>query len=362
MSKRISLITIHVGNNFGSVLQTIASYITLKRFADDVTVINYWPDRVTYRRYWKDALKSPIKFLWRLFFFPISITNKNIYMSYLKNHCKLSNRITSSNNFSEVCPPSDIYVTGSDQVWNSIHNEGFDGHYYFEGFPKNSLKIAFSSSIGRDDFDEQEKAKVRELLKEYKAISVREDSAVKILEQLGIIATQLIDPTFMLDRFQWKSFMSKRLIQSPYLLIYTPYNTIDKQLIYNAARLLADKFHLKVVTFSWNMKREALADKTIKFANPGDFLSLMNYADYIITNSFHGTAFSINLNKQFWVFQPSAFSTRIDSILRKTNLTSRMLLSEMSEKDITKIDYTEANRILDKERESVLDFLKKAIS
>jgi len=359
---KAALITIHVGANYGSVLQTIASYHILKKLGLYPIVVNYHPDRVTYTRYWKDALKSPVKLLRRLIYFPMSIANKHIYMSYLKRHCKLSNRITPRDNFTDVCPKSDIYITGSDQVWNSIHNEGFDGHYYFEGFPEKTVKIAFSSSIGREDFDESEKLKVKELLKGYKAISVREDSAVKILDRLGIEATQLLDPTFILDRFQWEPFMSKRIIMEPYLLIYTPYNTIDKEIIYRAARLVADKYHLKVVTFSWNLKGEKLADKTIRFANPGDFLSLMHYADYVITNSFHGTAFSINLNKQFWVFQPSAFSTRIESILRKTNLIKRMLLSEMSEKDITEIDYTAVNQILEAERTVAWDFLKQALS
>jgi len=362
MCQKISLITIHVGNNFGSVLQTIASAEFLSSFGYNVTVIDYWPDRVTYERYWKDALKSPIKLLWRLIYFPIALKNKHIYMSYLKKYCKLSNRITSKQDFVKVCPETDVYVTGSDQVWNSIHNEGFDGHYYFAGFPDDVEKIAFSSSIGRNDLDESEKDKVKELLGNYKAISVREDSAVKILETLGIKSIQLLDPTFMLDRFQWESYMNKRLIKDSYILIYTPYNTVDKEVIYRSARVLSQKYGLKIVTFSWNTKAEKLADMTIKFANPGDFLSLMYHADYVITNSFHGTAFSINLNKQFWALQPSAFSTRIESVLRKVNLTDRMLLSELKVSDIKPIDYTEVNKVLDAERERAEEFLTNALA
>ncbi len=362
MSKRISLITIHVGNNFGSVLQTIASCLMLKKLGCDVTVVDYWPDRVTYRRYWLDALKSPVKLAWRMIYFPMALANKYIYLSYLRKYCKLSKRITPRSDFAVECPRADVYVTGSDQVWNSIHNEGFDGHYYFEGLPADATKMAFCSSIGREDLDEKEKPKVRELLLGYKAISVREDSAANILKKLGIESTQLIDPTFLLDRLQWEPFMSERIVKQPYLLVYTPYNTIDKEMIYRAARLIAAQRGLKVITFSWTMKGESLADKTIKYANPGDFLSLMHYADFVITNSFHGTAFSINLNKQFFVFQPSAFSTRIESILRKTGLTDRMIFSDAAVESSAEIDYVDVNRILDAERTAALCFLDQAIN
>lgn len=360
--KKVGIITLHVGINFGSILQTIATCKLLEHLELTPIVIDYKPDRVLFKRYIYGAFKSVTKFVWRIVFLPTFLRNRKIYSSYLKKYVKLSNEIKSKDNLHDLCPKCDVYITGSDQVWNSIHNEGFDGKYYFEGMPDKSLKIAFASSIGREDLDESEKPIVQKLLKGYKAISVREDSAVKILLKLGIDSIQILDPTFMLDRFQWKYYMSNRIVYEPYLLIYTPYNTVDKELIYRSARNLSSRYGLKVITFSWNMRSEKLADRTIKFADPGDFLSLMNYANFVITNSFHGTAFSINLNKQFLVFQPSSFSTRIESILRKTNLTGRMLFSELKDTDLSEIDYSNVNEILENERKLAKDFLIKALS
>lgn len=359
--KKAALLTIHVGFNFGSVLQTIASCRALEKCGLITEVVNYCPNRVTYRNYFKIALSSPKKFVWRMLLLPIFALNKKIYGRYLRRHVNLSKPIYDRDNFAVKCPQANIYVSGSDQIWNSIHNEGFNSRYLFEGVSSNASKISYASSIGRAELPSDEKQLLRKFLTDYKSVSVREKSGVDILSEISISATQLLDPTFVLSSEEWKTYMNKRIMKSPYILIYTPYNTVDKNIIYDSARLLAKKNNLKVVTFSWRLGFEPKADKTIHFADPGDFLSLMYNADYVITNSFHGTAFSINLNKQFWVFQPSAFSTRIHSILELTNLSHRLLTEPLKPSDITKIDYNPVNSILERERQRSIDFLKKAI-
>ena len=109
---------------------------------------------------------------------------------------------------------------------------------------------------------------------------------------------------------------------------------------------------------------DKLADKTVFFSNPGDFLSLMYYADYVMTNSFHGTAFSINLNKQFSVYLPSSFGTRIVSILDLCGLGGRLLepaeIISDGKMDET-IDYMSVNVVLDEERRKAHTFLEQAL-
>lgn len=356
---KIALITIHIGNNFGSILQTIATCKILERGGNSVTVIDYIPDRVTFRNYVKGAFTSVKRLIWRCIFLPVYIKNKSIYRSYLKKYCNLSKPIYSYHDFSIKCPIADIYVTGSDQVWNSIHNQGFDHRYFFAGI--NGKKISLSSSIGREKIDIEEKNLFKEYLGSYSALSVREESAVSILNELGLSSIQLLDPTLLLSKDEWKFYMSQRLIKEKYLLLYLPYNIVNEEKIIKSARMLADKQNLKIVTFSWTLKNHSYADKTVKFASPGDFLSLFNYADLIITNSFHGTAFSINLNKQFWVYQPSSFSTRITSIIDLTKLNSRLLSDIIALKDMEEIDYSPVNEILEKERKKGRDFIENIL-
>ena len=361
--KIAAIITVHVGHNFGSNLQTIATSEVLKNLGYSPLVVNYIPSRVSRKSYWQEAFKNPIKLCWRILHAPLFYKNLKIYENYQSKYCKLTQPIYDNDDFSQKCPQTDVYITGSDQVWNSKHNQGFNNRYFWDGVTDKAKKIAYASSFGVEMLPENEYALVSRYLKGYHAISVREYSAKAIVESMGLKAEHLLDPTFMLDKEQWKSFMSPKLIQEPYLLVYVPYNVVDRVGLYQKAKDIAKRKSLKVVTFSWDYKKEFLADITIRFANPGDFLSLMYHADYVITNSFHGTAFSINFNKQFCVYMPSGFGTRITSILSLCNLEHR-LINNNSESHIVNeyIDYDSVNDILAKERETAYQFLEEALA
>lgn len=356
--KSVSFITIHFGANFGSVLQTIATSRILKDLNCKVTCINYIQDRWTWNAYFK--VRNPFRLVKRILNSPIEYANRHIYQSYLEKYVELTPKIY-RRNFFKKCPKSDFYITGSDQVWNSKHNQGVDTIYYFNNIE--AKKVAYASSFGQEQLDEKEYDSVKQLLSSYNHISVREESGKKIVESMGFHAEHLLDPTFMLNKDEWQEYMNPRRIKEDYLLVYTPYNTVDKQAIFEAAYAIAKENNLKVVTFSWDWRKDKMADQTIRYANPGDFLSLMHYATYVITNSFHGTAFSINLNKQFSVFMPSVFSTRIRSLIELCGLQNRVVLNAFSsEKAREVIDYTSVNEVLEAERKKSIDFLKQALS
>lgn len=356
---KIAFITVHVGDNFGSNLQTIATSVAIKRTGNEPILINYCPARVTRKEYWKVARKSIKKMVWRVIYAPVFYKNTRIYEKYLAAHCPMTEPIYDNESFVDKCPKADIYLTGSDQVWNSKHNQGLNTRYYFDGIL--GKKVAFASSFGVEELPLDEYSEVKRMLSSYSAISVREDSAKGIVNSMGYEATHLLDPTFILNRDEWMQYASPRIMSLPYLLIYTPYNIVDKEQIYKTAHIIAKQKGLKIITFSWNIKSEPLADMTVKFASPGDFLSLMQYADFVITNSFHGTAFSINLNKQFLVFMPSGFGTRISSILRLCNLSDRLICDNQEDIYDNCINYDEVNKILEVERQRSMDFLYKAL-
>lgn len=356
---KASLITIHVGFNFGSILQTIASVEVLKKQGLEVKIVNYIPNRVR-PKYFLSGADGVLRKMKRLAMLPNFLRNRRIYQGYLGKYCTLSEPIYTSDTFGEKCPKADLYVTGSDQVWNSIHNEGLDVRYFFEGIKGRFISLA--SSFGREQISEKEADYVKIALLRYSAISVREESAVNLLSDLDINSVQLLDPTFYLNRFDWEPFMSKPKFEERYLLVYAPYNIVDEAVIYKSARKIAKKLGLKVVAFSWDFNDSNLADHTVKYASPGDFLRLMRDADYVITNSFHGTAFSINLNKQFIVFRPSSFFTRIESVLSLCGLTGRVAEGVVTDEIVDDIiDYEHVNKVLDKERGRAMQFLANCI-
>ena len=203
---------------------------------------------------------------------------------------------------------------------------------------------------------------LKEQLSQYKAISVREQSAVKLLDSIGLSSTHVLDPTFMLTKEEWRHFASKRLVKENYLFVYLPYNIKDKDIVYRSVRKIAKAKNQKVISYSDNVFKDQYADKTIYFVNPGDVLSLIYHADYVVTNSFHGTAFSINLNKQFWVYMPSKFSTRITSILDLCGLNNRLLDEEITEIQMDEsISYDKPNAVLQQERNVAYNFLTTAL-
>lgn len=361
MNKSVSFITVHIGSNFGSNLQTIATSEVLKKLGFEPVCVNYIPPRITWYRYWKEANISIKKLLWRILYAPIAFLEKRRFSSYLSKHCKVSKAIYDSDDFVKECPKADVYMTGSDQVWNFTYNEGLDAHYFFDGVV--GKKIAYASSIGNSELSGEEFGLVRDYTRDYTAISVRESSAVAIFEKMGRKVEHVLDPTMMLNNQEWPRFSNPRLIKNPYLFVYLPYNTVDKKLCYESIRKIAKEKKLQVVTFSYDFFKDTYADRTILFADPGDFLSLMIHADYVVTNSFHGTAFSINLHKNFFVFMPSKFSTRITSVLEMFGVEERLLTKEIAPQQIdVAIDYDVVERQLEDERNKANEYLKKALA
>jgi hypothetical protein len=146
------------------------------------------------------------------------------------------------------------------------------------------------------------------------------------------------------------------------LLVYIPYNIHDKEEIYRLARRIAMSRNLKVVTFSWSNEKDSLADYTFRNASPMDFLSLMYHADFVITNSFHGTAFSVNLNRNFFVFLPTKFVSRVENFLDLVQLRDRLIpFGAADNMEISgNVDFEMANSILKVKRLEVEDFIKEA--
>lgn len=358
--KTASIITVHLGANFGSNLQAIATSEVLKGLCLEPTIVRYIPPRCTWKRFWKGSF-YPVTLLHHFYSLPNRLLNNRIYDGFLDRHCRMSEKILPQDDFAKVCPKADFYITGSDQIWNVKYNEGIDKHYFWDGIK--GTKIAYAASIGGDSLSDEEVAAFEKYLPEYKAVSVRESGAKELLKGIGFEATHVLDPTLMLDRNVWKKYASPRIVKDPYILVYLPYNIVDKAQAYRSIRKIAKRKGLKVVAFSWGYWKDKYADLTIRYANPGDFLSLMMHADYVMTNSFHGTAFSINLNKQFWSYFPSAFTTRVTSVMDLCGVSRRVLSNEITDEAIDEaIDYEPVNKILDVERLKTLDFLKDALA
>lgn len=356
--KKIAVITMHFVKNYGSVLQTYATQTIFEKLGYECNIIDYWR---------KGDLDENLLNSWsqgrsilaKIVMIPTINKWKKVFNSFLSEYIILTkNKYIEGKNDFDINPvEADIYCVGSDQVWNTTYNGKLMPEFFLD-FSNSPNKFAFSSSIGKTELNDEEKAFFKEKLEKFKAISVREESAVSILNELGLKNIyNILDPTLFLNDLEWDKVASPRVIKKKYCLIYQLNG--NKQFD-QYAKKFAKKNNLKLVRLCTRYDQFLKTGKGI-FPNVNEFVSLFKYADYILTDSFHGTAFSINLNKNFSVIYPKRYSTRLESILDLTNLKDRVV-NDCNNFNLRNIDYTNVNLIMNKKRKESYDWISNTLN
>lgn len=375
---KVGIVTLHKVLNFGSVLQAYCTCNVLNRYGYESEIIDYMEPRYTAKGVPKSLFKvvfnennkcglfsKAIQFLMKLVSYAIQYWN---FEKFIKKHLIVSkNRYTTFDALLKAPPQADIYLTGSDQIWNSEYNGGVDRAHFLDFAPVGKPRLAYAASFGKDALRSEEVDETKELLSKYSAISVRESSGVNIVNELGILgAQQVLDPTLLLSRDEWaKEFVLKKPKEQRYLLIYSVERSLD-DVVYSVARQIADAKSLSVVFLSPAAKLNTMkyCDTQRSFSKVIDFLQYFYYADYVVASSFHGTAFAINFNRQFVSVLPPKFGARPRSLLNLVGLNDR-IVEKSSELNMGKassqIDYSAVNRILEQEREKSLAFLEESL-
>lgn len=367
--KKVGIITLHRVVNYGSVLQTYALQEKIEELGYDVEVIDYYPERLTMlgmlsriRNKGNKFKKSIIlRTVARIIIFPSYIIRFNMFFKFLKKRIKMTEKTYRTHqDIRNEKFDFDIYCTGSDQVWNCGWNEQFDYPYYLDFAPDDKKKIAYAASFGKSELDDNEVELTKKYLSRYDSISLRELSGVKIVEKLGIKnSVNVLDPTLLLNGDEWRKISSNKFKNEDYILVY---NLNRNKKIDNYAKNLSKKTGLKVKFLSYQLHEFYKNGKI--YCNPQveDFLALIDNAKYVITDSFHATAFSINFNTQFIIVYPGKYSTRLQSILEILNLENRVAKSEddlsVIENDI---DFDDVNNVMRKMRNDSLSWLDDAI-
>lgn len=211
----------------------------------------------------------------------------------------------------------DVFITGSDQVW---HPKAVCGAYLLDFAHDEKTKLSYAASISADRLPAELQERYRECLASYDAVSVRERDAVEILSPLTPVQVQwVLDPTLLLDRQQWDGICTEKAVEEPYLFCYFLGDaSADRRLATEYAR----HHGLKIVTLphlngAFHRSDVGFGDRVLYGVSPNEFISLIKYADCVMTDSFHATVFSMIYERNFFVFQRSghgAMSTRIHSL------------------------------------------------
>ncbi len=278
-----------------------------------------------------------------------------------------SDKVYTNDNIKEALSVYDIFITGSDQVW---HPSAYNPAYRLDFVPSGTPKLSYAASLSVDRLSEEERIVFKNSLKDYIGVSVREKSGADILEELSPVKINVsLDPIFLLEEADWEELASERLIEENYVFCYfLDKNTPIKRL----AKSFAEKNGLKLVTIpflsgEYDKDDLELFDGLLYDASPEKFLSLILFADYVFTDSFHASAFSAVFKKQFFAFERSSskqMSVRIENLINIFNLQNRFIREEnVSLESLVKIeeaDYSKPND-LDTVKKDSVDYLSKTL-
>lgn len=359
---KVCLITMHKVPNYGSVLQTYATCKVIEDLGHRIEVLDYIPKRLKlWNTVFTEAKNKNSKILFPVYFTYSALVNipkRFMYNRFLKKYIKLSPRQYYNNKeVQEYLPEADIFITGSDQVWNTYYDGFIDLTFFLNFVPKNKKKISYAASFGDSNIDDKEAEIIRPHILSYDALSVRESSGIKIINEIGRNDVEhVLDPTLLLTKEQWGKLFSSKKFNEKYILMYTV-NKDEDRLIQFVMKIAKAK-GLKIYYIHNGLKSIEGCDRIFRNQSPNDFLSLFVQAEYVIATSFHGTAFAINFNKPFISILPEKFKARVRSILQLVGLEERMIGDNFSlETALKDIDYDRINQIIKKERQKSYDFL-----
>lgn len=364
--KKITIITLQNVRNYGSALQALATQQLFEELGYEVDFINYIRENFKTKKARIDGYCKGkgimAKLLFPFILYPTFVKQDKVFRRFITKYLKVQKReVTTREDFANLPIDSDIYCTGSDQTWNSSWNGGILPELFLDFVPDSVAKISYAASMGKGELDEWEKEETRRLLKRYKAISVRENTAVSIIKDLGIDgAVHVLDPTLQMSKEFWMKY-AKKPQEKPYVLVYQ-LNT-NKQFD-DYAEEFAKRKGLELIRFCTRYDQCVKKGKSLLVPEVTDFISYIAYAECVITDSFHATAFSINLNTNFISIYPQSFGSRLASVLELTDLQNRHLNSyeDFSFVENMEIDFGHANEVLQCERVKAIDFLKCALA
>lgn len=352
--------------NHGASLQAYALQTYLASVGHDVEIINYKPEYLC-GDYQLWSVDNPIydkPIIKQLYLFAKlpkrlrSLKRKRAFDNFTKNYLKLTPKIYHScDELNDNPPQADLYIAGSDQIWNTLYQNGRDAAFYLDFAPKTSKRISYAASFATEDVVEEYKPFVRKMLQNFDVISIRECCSLPLLASLGRTdGVAVCDPVFLLTREQWENMLPNQQIHEKFLLVYdTEFSPKVKEI----AKRIAKEKELKIYNVS--ASRIGYADKDLWASSPIDFVQLIRDASYVVSNSFHATAFSLIFERDFCVVNRSeGINERMKSLLMSYNVAQR-LVKEYSASLLNSVDYQVVNPLLQKDIDGSKDFLKKTL-
>ena len=352
---KIGILTFHRAINYGAFLQAFALKTYLTSLGNEVEIVDYWPEghadcyRVLPQSWKKRSLFGKVKF----------------FISFILRYSRAKKRIEGMQRLVKQyfdLPPVSCYQTaeslkslsydcvvyGSDQIWwkSTIPGySGFDPVYWGEYFPDSIKKVAYAPSMGIIDLTDDDKEQIRKWLCNFDALSVRETGLYEAIRGLTDKEISVVlDPVFLLSKEEWSRYC-RPVKRAKYILYY---NLITSKEADALVKRLEEEWRYDVVEVTGAVRTMKIGKRYVQTADAIDFISLIRNAEFVVTSSFHGTAFSLIFEKQFYAIGMGKRSGRVESLLSQLNVSERLV------KDIKFLSYGNIDYTLVSERLSVL--------
>lgn len=335
---KLAILTHPLGANYGGILQAFALSSYLKGQGHDVTVLNRQSNLPLAKRILKSVLVA-------LHHPRYNNPRYKHLVSFVKKYINYSKPLSTGGQMSGFVKGNsmDAVIVGSDQVWRTGFAMGYGYNYFLDFVPAGVRKLSYAASFGLSqwEYNNEQTLRIKQLLSEFKAISVREDEGVQLCkDNIGVTADHVLDPTMLLNASDYEPVTSERKVKDDYVFVYWLGSAEEKQKTIEAA----------------SIECKRIVDISLRGSEPlmpiEDWLSYIKYADHVVTDSFHGCVFSILFGKQFTICaNDSGGNGRLRSLFS-------MLGIDMSS---PQIDYTIVYDKLDNLRSHSYDFLNKAL-
>ncbi len=374
MEDKIRILSYQNAQNYGAVLQAYGLQQVIKSLGfRDVQFINYNPDYLKNRylvfsKQWYRPKVWSIKNVLRHYTnLPFKIASRMIrYKAFNKSRARLISQTEQKyrciGDFVNV--PCDYLVLGSDQIWSTWITGGPDPVFYGKGEYKGLKKrISYAASSEMSTFNNPNYIKIiGEYLRNIDYISVREKTVSKLLEEkLGVASKVCVDPTILSGRALFDQIATERKIKKDYILVYA-YNK-NSDFIQSLIKTVPEfkKHEIHYIAFGASGLKTLFDRRRHEESSVEEFVSLFKYASYVVTNSFHGLAFSLLFNRKFTIAYEEGKSSRCESLLQQIDASDKMV-HQASEVNWEKFDFDHINKRLETIREESKQFLINSLN
>lgn len=327
---KVAITTYSGAQNFGALLQAYALSSYIRELGNECSLINNWPFDTRWfkpRKNLNDILISLVKY---------REGKKRIdrFNSFRDKYLVLTDGIQSSEDYKKLNEMFDAFVTGSDQVWNC--SNGVDQCFYLGMFDDDKIKISYAASFGSATIPEEYTETVKNYLAKIEGLSVREKSGAELIKSItGREALVSVDPVFLKSKEEWARIAHYPMEEEPYIFVYS---TQKSERLNKAVAAYVKNHRVKIISTHAIPGCKCTVKKDI---GPLEFLGYIQEAQYVISTSFHATAFSMIFQKNFAVIPHSTTGARVIDICEDANLNTCI----WNDKDFTSVDYSNAGVI-----------------